>query len=166
MKKTPTESVLSARWCVDNFEEIVASAAVVVVVLAGVWGVVTRYITAQAAAWTIEISTISFGWVVFFGSVACFKYKMHPAVDVPLDRLPASVRHALVWLNHLLLLGFFIFMTLFGVRFSIDAWITRSTALELPMTVLYAPVALCFGLMFVRYLQYVILASEEVDNAR
>ncbi len=79
---------------------------------------------------------------------------MHPAVDVPLDRLPRTLRHVLVWINHGLLLAFFAFMTWFGARFAADAWVTRSSVLEIPLTLLYGPIALCFGLMFVRYVQY------------
>lgn len=144
------------RWWVDHFEEIVASIALVVVVLATSWGVITRYITAQPAAWAGEVSTIGFAWVVFFGAVACIKYKLHPAVDVPLGRLPAPLRLALVWINHALLLAFFVFMFVFGTRFAIDAWSNPSPVLRSPMTVLYGPVALCFALMFVRYVQYVL----------
>ena len=150
----------SLRWWLDHFEEVVASAALAVVVAATSWGVVTRYITEQAAAWTIEVSTIGFAWIVFFGSAACIRHKMHPALDVPLDRLPRTFRHLLVWINHVILICFFAFMVWFGAHFAADAWETRSSVLELPMTVLYGPVAFCFALMLVRYLQYAILHSD------
>jgi TRAP-type C4-dicarboxylate transport system permease small subunit len=145
------------RWWVDHVEEIVASLALVVVVLATGWGVITRYITAQPAAWAGEVSTIGFAWIVFLGAVACIKYRLHPAVDVPLGRLPAPLRVALVWINHGLLLAFFVFMVVFGTRFAIDAWSNPSPVLRAPMTVLYGPVAVSFALMFVRYVQYVLL---------
>jgi TRAP-type C4-dicarboxylate transport system permease small subunit len=148
---------LPLRWWVDHVEEIVASVALVVVVLATGWGVITRYITAQPAAWAGEVSTIGFAWIVFLGAVACIKYRLHPAVDVPLGRLPAPLRVALVWINHGLLLAFFVFMVVFGTRFAIDAWSNPSPVLRAPMTVLYGPVAVSFALMFVRYVQYVLL---------
>lgn len=152
---------LSFLWWLDHFEEVVASVALVVVVAATSWGVVTRYITAQPAAWAAEVSTIGFAWIVFFGSVACVKYRLHPAVDVPLDRLPGGLREAIVWFNHLLLLAFFVFMAWFGTRFAIDAWNNPSPVLRMPMTVLYGPVALCFALIFIRYLQYVVFGKRE-----
>jgi TRAP-type C4-dicarboxylate transport system permease small subunit len=148
---------LPLRWWVDHVEEIVASLALVVVVLATGWGVITRYITAQPAAWAGEVSTIGFAWIVFLGAVACIKYRLHPAVDVPLGRLPVPLRVALVWINHGLLLAFFVFMVVFGTRFAIDAWSNPSPVLRAPMTVLYGPVAVSFALMFVRYVQYVLL---------
>ena len=145
------------RWWVDHFEETVASLALLVVVLATSWGVVTRYITAQPAAWAGEVSTIGFAWVVFFGAVACIRYRLHPAVDVPLGRLPTPLRRLLEGINHVLLLALFAFMAWFGTRFAIDAWSNPSPVLRAPMTVLYGPVAASFALMIVRYVQYVLL---------
>lgn len=151
-------SVVTPRWLLGHVEEIVAAAALVVVVAATTWGVVTRYVMAQAAAWTIEVSTIGFAWVVYFGSVACIKYRLHPAVDLPMDRLPRTLRLLVTGLNHVLLVSFFGFMVWFGARFAMDAWTRRSSVLQLPMTVLYGPIAVCFALMLVRYFQYALLA--------
>ena len=66
----------------DRFEELVAAAAVVVIIASVGWGVITRYVTAQPAAWASEIATLGFAWVVFFGAAACVKYRLHPAIDV------------------------------------------------------------------------------------
>jgi TRAP-type C4-dicarboxylate transport system permease small subunit len=151
---------LKPRWWLDHFEEAVASVALVVVVLATSWGVITRYITAQSAAWAAEVSTIGFAWVVFFGATACIKYRMHPAVDVQLGGLPPAIRTALTWLTHALLLGFFVFMTWFGTRFAIDNWNNPTSVLRAPLTWLYGPVAVSFALMIVRYVQYVLLLKK------
>lgn len=140
-------------WLADRFEEGVAGAAVVVVVLSVSWGVVTRYITAQPAAWASEIATIGFAWIVFFGAAACVKYGLHPAIDLLVLRLPPAPRRAVLYFNHALLLAFFGFMVWFGTRFAIDAWESPTPVLRWPLTILYGPVALCFGLMALRYLQ-------------
>jgi TRAP-type transport system small permease protein len=137
----------------DQFEEIVACVALIVVVFAVGWGVVTRYITAQPAAWASEVATLAFAWVVFFGAAAGIKYRLHPAIDMLVVRLPQPLRHAVRWFNHALVLGFCVFMAWFGTRFAIDAWSNPSPVLRLPLTWLYGPVALCFALMALRYLQ-------------
>ena len=156
----------SPRWWAEHAEEAVACVALVVVVLATSWGVLTRYVTAQPAAWAGEVSTIGFAWVVFLGSVACIKARLHPAVDVPLGRLPAPLRIALVWANHALLLGFFAFMAWFGTRFALDAWDAPSPVLRLPLTWLYGPVAFCFALMIVRHLQNIAGRTWTIDAHR
>ena len=137
----------------DQFEEIVACVALAVIVLSVSWGVITRYITAQPAAWASEVATLAFAWLVFFGATACIKYKLHPSIDMLVARLPRPLQFGVRWLNHALVLGFCVFMAWFGTRFAIDAWANPSPVLRLPLTWLYGPVALCFALMGLRYLQ-------------
>ena len=78
----------------DQFEEIVACIALAAVVLAVSWGVITRYITAQPAAWASEVATLAFAWVVFFGATACIKYRLHPSIDMLVTRLPRPLQLA------------------------------------------------------------------------
>jgi TRAP-type transport system small permease protein len=153
-------------WVADQFEEIIACAAVVVVVLSVSWGVVTRYITAQPAAWASEIATLGFAWVVFFGSAACIKYRLHPSIEVLVEKLPPGMQAGIRVFNHVLLLSFFAFMTWFGTRFAIDAWDSPSPVLRMPQTWLYGPVALCSLLMAVRYLQVLAGRTWTVDAMR
>lgn len=146
--KRPTPSLVA-----DQFEEIIACFALAVVVASVSWGVVTRYITAQPAAWASEVATLAFAWVVFFGAAACFKYRLHPAIDMLVVRLPLAMQAMVRWLNHALVLGLCGFMVWFGTRFAIDAWASPSAVLRLPMTWLYGPVTLSFALMALRYVQ-------------
>ena len=151
---------------VDRFEEIVAAVAVAVIIASVGWGVITRYITEQPAAWASEIATLGFAWVVFFGSAACVKYRLHPAIDVLVERLPAAAQRATRVFNHVLLLSFFAFMVWFGTRFAIDAWDNPSPVLRLPQTWLYGPVALCSALMAVRYVQVLAGRVWQLDATR
>jgi len=150
----------------DRFEEIVAAMAVAIIIASVGWGVITRYVTAQPAAWASEIATLGFAWVVFFGAAACVKYRMHPAIEVLVDRLPPRVQKAVRLFNHGLLLSFFGFMAWFGTRFAIDAWDSPSPVLRMPQTWLYGPVALCSVLMVVRYLQVLAGREWQLDATR
>ncbi|MFM1987048.1 MAG: 2,3-diketo-L-gulonate transporter small permease protein YiaM [Pseudomonadota bacterium] len=153
-------------WVLDQFEEIVACVAVAVVVLSVSWGVVTRYVTAQPAAWASEVATMGFAWVVFFGAAACIKYRLHPAIEVLVEKLPPGLQRAIRGFNHVLLLAFFAFMTFFGTRFAIDAWDSPSPVLRVPQTWLYGPVALTSALMAVRYLQVLAGRGWSIDATR
>lgn len=153
-------------WLLDQLEEIVASVALVGVVFAVSWGVVTRYITEQPAAWASEVATLGFAWVVFFGAAACIKYHLHPTIELLLVRLPEQLATLVRWFNHVVLLGFFGFMVWFGTRFAIDAIDNPSAVLRLPLVWLYGPVALCFGLMAIRYVQVLCGRRWHVDADR
>ena len=150
----------------DQFEEIVACVALAAVVLAVSWGVITRYITAQPAAWASEVATLAFAWVVFFGATACIKYKLHPSIDMLVVRLPRPLQLGVRWFNHALVLAFCVFMAWFGTRFAIDAWSNPSPVLRLPLTWLYGPVAFCFALMALRYLQVLQRGPWTIDADR
>jgi TRAP-type C4-dicarboxylate transport system permease small subunit len=141
------------RFAVEYFEELIAGAALIVVVASVCWGVLTRYVTAQPAAWAGELAVIGFAWIVFFGAAACFKYKLHPSIDMMTVLFSARVRQAVRILVHVLVLSFCAYMVWFGVRFSIDAWDNPSPVLRWPLTVLYGPVTAGFALMIVRYIQ-------------
>jgi TRAP-type transport system small permease protein len=157
---------LSWRGAVDQFEEIVACFALAAVVLSVAWGVLTRYVTAQPAAWASEVATLAFAWLVFFGATACIKYKLHPSIDMLVVRMPVPLRAAVRWFNHLLVVGFCVFMAWFGTRFAIDAWDNPSPVLRLPLTWLYGPVALCFGLMALRYVQVAARGAWSIEGER
>ncbi len=150
-------------WVLDQFEEIIACLAVAVVIFSVSWGVLTRYITAQPATWCNEVATLAFAWVVFFGSAACFKYRLHPAIDVLTSRMPAKLQAAVAVMNHALVLAFCAFMVWFGTRFAVAAWESPSAVLRLPLTWLYGPVAFSFALMIFRYVQ--ILSGKQWQEA-
>jgi len=143
------------RLLVDHFEEGVAGVALVLVVGAVVWGVITRYVTAQPAAWASEVATISFAWLVFFGASACFKYGVHPSIDMLTQVLSPAAQRAVRWFNHVLLIAFFLFMVGYGIHFSIEEWENPTSVLRLPLTILYGPVTMGFALMLLRYLAIV-----------
>ena len=65
----------------DIVEEVIAGAALLVVVLAVCWGVLTRYVTAQPAAWSGEVAGMGFAWLVFLGAAAGFKRGLHVSID-------------------------------------------------------------------------------------
>jgi TRAP-type C4-dicarboxylate transport system permease small subunit len=141
------------RFAIEYFEELIAGAALLVVVASVCWGVVTRYVTAQPATWAGELAVIGFAWIVFFGAAACFKYKLHPSIDMMTVLFSEPVRLAVRIFVHVLVLSFCAYMVWFGVRFSIDAWDNPSPVLRWPLTVLYGPVTAGFALMIVRYVQ-------------
>lgn len=133
------------------FEEAVAGAALVVVVLVVCWGVVTRYVTEQPATWTGEVASIAFAWLVFVGAAAGFKYGMHVAIDMVVALLPPAPRRLLMAAADLLVLAFLAALLVLAVEFSIDAWGDPTSVLRLPRTVTYAAVVVGGLCMLLRY---------------
>ena len=151
MPKAIQNARAPARGLLGYFEEGVAGTALVVVVLATCWGVVTRYITAQPATWAGEVATIAFAWLVFVGAAAGFKYAMHVTIDMAVALLPNRVRHILMAAADLLVLAFLLTLLALSVEFSINAWGDPTSVLRLPRTVTYAAVVVGSLCMLLRY---------------
>lgn len=150
---TPAPPKRGLAFVFDQLEEIVAGTATVVVIVTTAWGVLTRYVLAQPAAWAGEIAMIAFAWVVFFGAAACIKYGLHPRIELLVERLPPGLQRLVIGINHGLLIGFFLFMIWYGTAFSFDALESPSAVLQIPLAWLYGPVTVAFALMLLRYLQ-------------
>ncbi len=156
-----------AALAIDYFEELIGGIAAVLIILSVSWGVLTRYVTAQPAAWASEVATIAFCWLVFFGSAACIKYRLHPAIDGVLNSLPEALRKFIGICNEILIFAFLAFMVWYGTVFALDGWDTPTAVLQLPTTILYAPVAIASLLMIVRKVQVIRLGPvhDEANDA-
>jgi TRAP-type transport system small permease protein len=137
----------------DNFEEIVSGVALVVVVLSVCWGVVTRYVTDQPAAWSGEVAAIAFAWVVFIGASAGFKRAMHVSIDMLVKLLPDRIRVPLERALDVTVVVFCAYVAWLGVGFTYHNWDNPTSVLRLPLSVIYVAVALGFALMALRYAQ-------------
>jgi TRAP-type C4-dicarboxylate transport system permease small subunit len=141
------------RFLFDQVEDLVAGVAMVVVIGAVLWGVITRYVFPQPAAWSYEVATIGFAWLVFFGAAGGVRYRLHSDIDVFVALFPDTWQKAVALFNYVLLAAFFASLAVFFVIHAMDAHGSYTIALRLPRSVLYAPLAVASTLMLVRHLQ-------------
>lgn len=138
------------RW--RRWDEVLAAAALLVIVLSITWGVVSRYILPTPAAWTYEIAGLCFAWLVFFGAIAGVRLGTHAAIDVLVDALPMGARRTVAWFNYVLLAALFLILTLMFVKQAIVALDTRTVALNLSRAWYYGPLAVASAGLFVQHL--------------
>lgn len=128
----------------DIGEEVLACGALLVVVAAVCWGVLTRYITAQPAAWAGEVAGMGFAWLVFLGSAAGFKRGLHVSIDLLTSHLPAPLERGLAFLVQLGILAFAAYVFWLGVGFTIGNLDNPSPVLRVPQSIIYLAVTLGF----------------------
>ncbi len=109
-----------------------------------------RYLLASPPAWTEEMATLLFAWLVFVGAALALKRNEHFALDVVVERLPGSWRRIVQGGVLVLVLMFCILLIGYGARLAIGAWNVTTAVLEIPRTWLYASVPFGGGLMLVR----------------
>lgn len=134
-------------------EELIAGVSLVVVVGSVLWGVLTRYVFPQPAAWSYEIATIGFAWVVFFGAAAGIRYRLHSDIDVLVALFPPVWQRAVALFNFTLLFVLFLSLTIFFAIHAVHAHQSTTIALSLPRSVLYAPLSLAAAFMLLRHVQ-------------
>ncbi len=140
-----------ARLILDNVEEIISGAALLVVVASVVWGVLTRYVTRQPAPWTGELAAIAFAWVVFLGAAAGVKRRLHISIDLLVVRLPKALGGALQAAIDVGLLVFMLYVVRLGVGFTNANWDNPTSVLRLPLAIVYLSVTVGFALMAIRH---------------
>ena len=133
-----------------NAEEVIACAALIVVVLATSWGVFTRYVSAQPATWSAEIAAAGFCWMIFFGAAAVTKRGPHVSIDVLVMAFPPGVRTALSRAIDGVLVLFLFLLAFLAAQFTIHSWDTPMPSLRWPYSVHYAGAALGLAAMALR----------------
>jgi TRAP-type C4-dicarboxylate transport system permease small subunit len=134
-----------------SFEEIISSIALITIVLSVTWGVITRYLLAQPAAWTGEVATILFAWVVFIGASAVFKKGEHISIDILLTCFSPKTHKTIQTIVDIGVLLVLATMTALTIEFAISAWDVPTTILRMPETSIYGGVAVGFILMTIRH---------------
>lgn len=149
---SPDENQQRPLLGLHRLDELVGVFAIVAVVLSVLWGVVSRYVLPQPAAWTYEVAVIAFAYLVFFGAVAGVRLGSHAAVDVLTEALPTSAQRAIDWFNYFLLAALFLTMTALFVQQAIISHRAHTVALNLPRSIVFAPLALASLGMLVQHL--------------
>jgi TRAP-type C4-dicarboxylate transport system permease small subunit len=135
------------RRLLGTWEEVIAALALAVVFLSVVWGVIARYIAPQPAAWSNELATIGFAWLVFIGAAAAAKRRLHVGVDMVTARLSPPIRHGLAIVVATLLAIVLAYVAFLAVRIGLASLHRPTPVLRLPTTVVHAAVAIGFASM-------------------
>lgn len=101
----------------------------------------------DALTWTEEISRYLLVWSTFLGATLAYKRKMHIAVTFCIDLFKNRTRKALVILNLVSSIVFFIVITIFGVKYMILQSSQVSAALRMPMRWVYIVIPFSFFVM-------------------
>lgn len=135
-----------AVW-LDIIENTVTGAALLVIVSAVLWGVLTRYITAQPAVWTSELSGIVFTWVVFIGALTAFRKSAHIRVPLLVDSLPTRLQKPVVLLADVLVLVFVAYTAFLSFNMMLKGATRLSPVMKIPFSLVYLAPFIAFSMM-------------------
>jgi TRAP-type C4-dicarboxylate transport system permease small subunit len=125
-----------ARWW-DRLEEGVSLLCFLLMSAAILVQLVFRFLLNNPLLYPEEVARYCYVWIAFLGVAMVTKTREHIRVDVLLATLPARLRAgieaAVDWLSALILLG----LAALGVAFMDFSRMNISSALELPMNLVY-----------------------------
>lgn len=111
----------------------------------------TRYVLNDSLAWTEEIARYGLMWLVFIGGAVVTRKNSHIAVELLSNVMkPGTVRTVLLAGIDLIKLGFMGLLAYFSVTIVERMHYQRMTVFDLPMSYVYAGVAVGCFLMFAR----------------
>jgi TRAP-type C4-dicarboxylate transport system permease small subunit len=143
---------------ISNIDIVISCAALVIVILSVIYGVIMRYVFSSPPAWTNELAGITFTWVVFFGSSAAFKRKMHIGIELLVESAPPSIKRGLIVISELIIFTFLSFMVIYGFIYAIAAYQQPTSVLRIPNTYIYIAIPLSFTLMLFHQISYLVSA--------
>ena len=91
-----------------------------------------RYGLNQSLFWSEELARYLLVWLTFLGASAAYFRGAHPGVDVFVNRMSQSRRRAMALLTHLISIGLFSVMIVYGCRFAYFVRLQASPALQVP----------------------------------
>ena len=89
-------------------------AAMTLLVVDVVWGVLTRYVGGEQASWTEELARFLLIWVSLLGGAAAFEQKSHLGVDYFVTKFDDSIRDNLKRFSYAIVLFFAISIFVVG----------------------------------------------------
>lgn len=128
----------------ETIERTISHTALIVLFLCVIWGVLTRYVTAQPAPWTSELSGIMFTWMVFIGSATAMRRSEHISVPLLVDLLPTRVAFIIRRLGQLAVLLFLAYVTWLSYQMMIQGASRPSPVLRIPFSLVYLATFLAF----------------------
>ena len=141
------------RFFIKYFEEIIASIAICIVVIAAFYGVISRYILNNPVNWSNELATISFTWTVFLGAAAAWKHDKHIHLELVYTLLPKVLKKISNYLKFIILTIFFVFTVFLAIQFTISAYNKPTSILRIPFSYVDVPVVICFMSIILRSIQ-------------
>lgn len=136
-----------------NLDVIVASIALIVLILLTFSGVIMRYVVGKPYTWLEEVQLFCMVWIVFAAGGAAFRTGSHVAIEMVLEMFPQKVQKVVGYLIDVVVFAVIAYLFYNSIGF-IQMFIKNgraSSMLKIPMTVQYGIAPVSYILMIVSY---------------
>ena len=134
-----------------NFDLLLASAILAILIFLTFLGVVWRYIFNAPFTWLEEVQTSCMVWIVFAAAGAAFRTGNHVAIEMVVDLMPEKMQKVMEWLISVvvvIVVGYLFFQSIGFIQIFLKSG--RSTSM------LKIPYAAVYGIAIVSYIDMII----------
>lgn len=155
--KTALKFIAERRIILSRIVDICAE--VLVVILMAVISVSVgiqvffRYVLGSPLGWTEEISRYGLVWLTFIGIYVVFQRSNHMMITVLYDRFSVNVRKFFFLVGYLIMIIFFVYLALYGFRYSLIMMPFYPDILPIPIGLVYAAVPISSTLCLISCIQ-------------
>ena len=124
-----------------NFDIVIASAALVILIILAFVGVIARYVLNAPISWQGEIQVLCYIWMTYFGVCACVRNGGHVAIDILVDALPKKAASVIEKIDYVIYISVLLFTAYYGYKLVLQLYVTNrvSGVLDIPYWIFYLP---------------------------
>lgn len=123
---------MKIRQLLLKIETVISGTAFTILVAVTAANVISRFLFMKSFSWTEEISHLCFNWAVFFGACILYANQGLIAIDAVVDRLPPKAKRVARALAFALIFLMCVGLVIWGVKFSLSAWVRPTAFLHIP----------------------------------
>lgn len=127
---------------------LIASLAVVILVITFGWLVFGRYVLNDTPTWVEQLALLLVCYIVFLGAVSGMKDENHLGVTLFRDMLPVGLQKIVIICTDLMLAAFGLVMFLAGIKLVQFGWDSFLPMLDIPESFRTLAITLCGALIF------------------
>ena len=156
------ERLKTIRLCLDKMILPVTSVIFVVMILIVFLQVVARYVFGSSLSWSEEIARFLLVWTIFLAAGYTLGQGSHIFLDVVFNSFPRPMQKVLRRFSGVMLLGFSYVLTHYGFEMVQIGSRQTSSAVGVPMWLVYSAIPVGGILLIIYCLFEIILGQEEI----
>ncbi len=155
------------KWLDENLEEIIMIVLCGIMACIMILQVIMRYAFRNSLSWSEELTRFLFIWSAFLSISFCTRKKLNIQITMLLEALPVRIRYILMIIVDVIMVCLFAYLTPSAISYLQQTIANNqlSTALRLPMAVVYLAPVVGFILAIIRHLQSILFDIRDMKKA-
>ena len=147
------------KWLDENFEEIIMMVLCAIMAVIMIVQVGARYVLRSSLSWSEELTRFLFIWSSFLSISYCIRKRLSIQITLLIDAFPFKIKYIIIMAVDIVCLVLYAYLTPNAYSYLMQTIANGqlSTALRLPMWVIYLAPVVGFALSVVRSLEMLIL---------